>query len=381
MKACGIIAEYNPFHNGHAYLLKAARAQSGADALVVVMSGNYVQRGEPAIVDKWHRARTALQHGADLVIELPFIVAGQPADRFAAGALQLLEALGCETLAFGVEKTANDFQTLLAKISSDLVLPQFEVDYTKTYATQWNDFIEAQIGHRIEQPNQLLALSYALANRELKSPLKMLPIERIGVAHDAVQSSDQFASASTIRRLLLSNQLDQAQRFVPYGLNELGQRWMSWSDFWPYLHYFLNVSSPDCLSSIYQMSEGLEYRFWEQNLQSTSFDDFLKRVKSKRYTYSRLRRLALYTLLQTTATEMKLDSAALQPVRVLGFSSIGQAYLHDVRKTIAPQLITRVTAELGKRDGVLGTQVRVDRLIEQVTGVEQNFHQRVLMMT
>lgn len=380
MKACGVIAEYNPFHNGHAYQLAQARQKTGADAIVVVMSGNYVQRGEIAIADKWQRAQMALDHGADLVIELPFAVACQPADRFATGAMQILATLNCTYLAFGVEQDNFDYQQFVAQVAPKLQRQQFNIDYSKTYATQWNDFIEAELGQRITQPNQLLALSYALANSQLNQPLQFVPIERIGADHDALRTdNDQFASATAIRQLLLAGDLATAQQYVPYDLATLPQHWLSWADLWPLLHYQLAVNWPESLADIYQMSEGLEYRFWQQNQNSQDFTDFLQKIKSKRYTYARLRRLALYTLLNVRASEIEHAEQNLPQLRVLGFNQVGQAYLHQVRDQADVKALTKVTADLGKPDGELGLQVRVDRLVEQLTGHEQNFRQRVII--
>ena len=147
-QACGIIAEYNPFHRGHAYQLQQARQKSGAACLIVAMSGNYVQRGEPAIVDKWQRARLALDHGADIVVELPFAVSCQPADRFATGALAILAALGCDTLAFGTETPTFDYQDFVQRVWPQTQRQQFAVDYTKTYATQWNELLQQEMGDR-----------------------------------------------------------------------------------------------------------------------------------------------------------------------------------------------------------------------------------------
>src|SRR5699024_5908727 len=153
----------------------------------------------------------------------------------------------------------------------------------------------AELGQRINQPNQLLALSYALANSQLAEPLTFVPIERIGAEHDALQTtSEKFASATAIRQLLLAGDLTTAQQYLPADLTKLSHHWLSWSDLWPLLHYQLTVNWPASLVDIYQMSEGLEYRFWQQNQNSVSFADFLQKVKSKRYTYARLRRLALY---------------------------------------------------------------------------------------
>ncbi|WP_225419656.1 nucleotidyltransferase [Lapidilactobacillus wuchangensis] len=381
MQACGIIAEYNPFHRGHQYQLQQAREKSQADCLIVVMSGNFVQRGEPAIVDKWQRVKQALTYGADLVIELPFALACQPADLFAQGSLAILAALQCQSLAFGTEDANFDYQQFVQKLLPQLDQQQFTVDYQKTYATQWNDFLTTVMGERVTAPNQLLALSYALANAHLATPLKLLPIQRQGADHDQLQvdSAATSASASAIRQLLLQQSPTEIQPFIPYPVAELQPPYVEMAQLWPYLHFRLNTTWPTELASVYQMSEGLEYRFSEQNQVSTSWADFLQRVKSKRYTYARLRRLALYTALNITVADIVQAQSFGPQLRVLGFNQVGQAYLHQQRSQLPVPLLTKVDAKTGAAKGQLGLQVRVDRFYQQLSGREQNFTRRVIM--
>lgn len=378
LKACGIVAEYNPFHYGHAYQLREARQQSQADCLIVAMSGNFVQRGEPALIDKWQRARMALTNGADLVVEMPFSVSCQPADKFAQGALRILQAFGCHDLAFGTEDAQFDYAALAKKIEPYLQNSRFKVDYRKTYATQWNEFLQQIIHQEIKQPNQLLGLSYALANTALMQPLHLIPIQRQQVAHDGQTTSTHFASAAQIRQWIHVGDLKTAQDYVPYRLTpDLGP-FIAVERLWPFLHYRLMTSWPQELNSIYQMSEGLEYRFRKKNQTSISWHDFLRQVKSKRYTYARLRRLALYTVLNVRKTDILRDFQATPPLHILGFTAKGQAYLHQRRQvqTITP--ITKVTAKLGAPKGPLGFQVRLDQTYAQLNGQEQNFKRQVL---
>lgn len=142
MRITGIIAEYNPLHNGHRYQLQQARAASHADLVIVCMSGNYVQRGEPAILDKWTRAQLALSNGADMVVELPFASAVQPADRFADGAVKLLAALGCQTLAFGSEYPTFDYQQVGQQILALKAKSQTFIDYQKLMRRSSMSFIK-----------------------------------------------------------------------------------------------------------------------------------------------------------------------------------------------------------------------------------------------
>ena len=132
LTACGIIAEYNPFHKGHRYQMQQARQQSGADVIVVCLSGNFVERGGPSLINKWQKTQLALANGADLVVELPTAYAVEPADRFAQGAVKLVAALGCQTLAFGSEEVGFDYQTMGHRLNQVMNDHTFFVDYQKT---------------------------------------------------------------------------------------------------------------------------------------------------------------------------------------------------------------------------------------------------------
>ncbi|KRN29728.1 hypothetical protein IV38_GL000616 [Lactobacillus selangorensis] len=375
LTACGIIAEYNPFHNGHLYQLQTARKQSHADVMVALISGNYVERGEPAIVDKWQRAQLALRAGADLVIELPFADAVEPADRFATGAVRLLAALGCQSLAFGSEEPDADYAQLGQELAALPDLHAAFTDYTQTYATQLNQYYQEKLHLNISHANHLLGLSYATANARLQQPLQLIAVPRVGSAHDQAGAHDQFASASAIRTKLLAGDLAGLAAVVPpstWQFLQVHSDWLTWDQLFPFLKYRIQSASLAELRRIYQMSEGLEYRFQQQIGASQTFAAFLKALKTKRYTYARLRRLCLYTLLNVTTSEMK--QAYDQPyLQVLGFNQAGQAYLHQIKKTVTVPLVTRVDAKMGRADGLLGLEVRVDTLIQQLTGVPQDY--------
>ncbi|RVU70004.1 MULTISPECIES: nucleotidyltransferase [Lactobacillus] len=379
MSVVGIIAEYNPFHSGHEFLLNQARLVAGKDPIIVLMSGNYVQRGEIAIMDKWSRAKAALKSGADLVLEVPFSTTVEPADLFALGNIEALKKLGAETLVFGVEDANLNFAYLGKKIAE---IPPNHMDfrdYSQTYSTQYNQMVANEVGYEVNQPNAILGLAYAVANHNLGSPLSLHPINRIGAGHDdLLNRNGMVQSASAIRNLLQHGE-NKAQLKAWLPKEEAAalakqELYPSWNTLFPFLKYRLESESITDLRQIYQMSEGLEYKMKQEIHQARDFAEFLQHVKSKRYTYSRLRRLSLYALLNVTQEDM-LASFNHESLTVLGFSKTGRQYLKDHRKDFAIELVSKVDKRNSKQ-GSLGLQVRVDRLFEQIMHVDQNFGQR-----
>ncbi|AEG39953.1 nucleotidyltransferase [Lactobacillus kefiranofaciens] len=381
MSVVGIIAEFNPFHSGHEFLLNQARLIAGNDPIVVLTSGNYVQRGEMAIMSKWNRAKAALQSGADLVFETPFSTTVEPADLFSLGNIEQLAKLGVTDLVFGVEDANLNFTYLGSKIAE---IPQNHMnfkDYSQTYSTQYNQMVAREVGHEINQPNAILGLAYAVANHNLGSPLSLHPVHRIGAGHDdLLQRSGVVQSASAIRNLLLHNEnTDNLKYWMPKSeAVELAKQevYPNWNLLFPFLKYRLESSSIEDLHQIYQMSEGLEYKMKEGIHLARDFTEFLRRIKSKRYTYSRLRRLSLYTLLNITQADM-IASFNEESLLLLGFSKIGRKFLKDNRKNSQTKIISKVDKRSAK-SGSLALQVRVDRLFEQIMGVDQNFGRRPL---
>lgn len=180
MRSVGMIAEFNPLHNGHVHALSLARQQAHADVVVVVMSGNYVQRGEPAIVDKWTRTDMALHAGADVVVELPVNFAVQAGQQFAEGGIDLLKGLRVDTIAFGTENPELDFNAIAAKrIAAEASGSGDFADYTQTYASQLAEFYAHEVGMKLTAPNTMLALAYAEANLRAGKPMQLLPIRRV----------------------------------------------------------------------------------------------------------------------------------------------------------------------------------------------------------
>ncbi|MCH4170607.1 MAG: nucleotidyltransferase [Lactobacillus sp.] len=380
LNACGIIAEYNPLHNGHVYQLDRARALTNADVLVVVMSGNFVQRGEIALVDKWCRTQMALDAGADLVVELPFSAATQPADGFSAGAVRILADLGCDFLAFGTEMPNLNY----AKLGQAMLkLPRRQdifVDYTKTYATQLNELLQAELGVTLTQPNLLLAASYAKAVMAEPDPMTLLPILRIGANHDDPRTLGKYSSASHIRRVLQAG--GAIQDLVPYlpnssvmALASYPGPFLDWAACFSYLKYQINTMTLADLGQIYQVTEGLEYRIKKVINQSQTFAEFLQRLKTKRYTNARLQRVCLNVLLKVTKTQMAQSQLFIHP---LGFNERGRQFLHQSKQSRTLPLVTKPDAKNTAEAGLFYLQSRVDRFMAQLSGRPQNFRREPL---
>ena len=348
MKACGIIAEYNPFHKGHHYQIEQIRKETDADVIVVAMSGNFVQRGEPAIENKWHRAKMALENGADLILELPTLSSTQATDWFAAGGVGILHAAKCQEIAFGVEDIRIDYQvafeewnTLQKQMKEYVTNDEMK---SLTYANRLSLIAKESFGENsplyrlMQQPNQQLGFAYVKEILSRNLPMDYLTIERKGNGHlDAKIQDEQFASGTALRKQLLKPERNpKLYAQLPY-LEEVSSNEYrnNWEQYWLLLKYQLERSSVEELRTIYQMDEGMEYRFKKCLPQANSFDEFIQLLKNKRWTWARLQRLCIYLLLGITKEHVKQHFESIREpkeVTVLGFSETGREYLKFLRE-------------------------------------------------
>ena len=348
MKACGIIAEYNPFHKGHHYQIEQIRKQTDADVIVVAMSGNFVQRGEPAIENKWHRAKMALENGADFILELPTLSSAQATDWFAAGGVGILHAAKCQEIAFGVEDTRIDYQVAFEEWNS--LQRQMKEHVTNvemkslTYANRLSLISKENFGENsplyrlMQQPNQQLGFAYVKEILSYNLPMEFITIERMGNGHlDEKIQEGQFASGTALRKQLLKvDRNHQLFSQLPY-LKEVSSNEYrnGWEQYWTLLKYQIERSSLQELRTIYQMDEGMEYRFKKCLPQANSFYEFIQLLKNKRWTWARLQRLCIYVLLGITEEQVKQHFESIREpkeVTVLGFTKIGREYLKTLRE-------------------------------------------------
>ena len=347
----GIIAEYNPFHAGHAYQIAQIKKVIGAE-VVAVMSGSFTQRGEPAILDKWTRARLAIMGGVDLVLELPFVSAVRSAQDFARGGVRLLERLGViDTLAFGAELA--DLSTL-KRAAAAFAEESFAEELRRlmsqgtSYAAAVTKILSAVTrldeGH-LRQPNTILAIEYLRALPEKISPLL---IERVGAAYDDLTLRERFSSASAIRAAVnqpsqpwdkISAQVSAETLNALRTAEPVDEKFL----FRPIIAKLL-TARVDELRKVYGMTEGLEFRLLNA-ASAKNFRELVTALIGRRYTASRIRRLLLYFLLNvTTETLAELDATTC--ARVLAFNERGRALL---RRITAP-IVTKLTKHLNRRD-------------------------------
>lgn len=352
MKAVGIVVEYNPFHNGHLYHVKMARSMTDADVVIAVMSGYFLQRGEPAIVPKWERAKMALLNGVDLVVELPYVYSTQKAELFAKGAVTILAALGAEYINFGSE--SGNIDAFLALVEAiDRHRAEYEryvkeqikkgVSYPRAAAEAFKRLDLANNVVRLDQPNNILGYHYVRAIKEGGFPMTATTtLRKQAHFHEETLPNASIASATSIRKAIMNEEEpSKLRRVMPepslHILNEYMKNYSlfhTWERYFPFLQYKVLSSSPEALRRIYECEEGLEYRVFETMKNASTFHEWMTLLKTKRYTWTRLQRLAVHILTNTTKEEMEtaLSVKPLPAVRLLGMTSRGQQYLRETRK-------------------------------------------------
>ena len=380
MPVIGIIAEFNPFHNGHLYLLDQIKQKFKQATIVVAMSGNFLERGEPACVDKWTRAKQACLAGIDLVVELPVSYCIQPADRFALGAVKLLKELDVDYLCFGAEHADYDFADLARQVLD--VHGNFQ-KFNESYAAAYQRAVTEKVGHSIDQPNDLLGLAYARACLQTKSLIKPVAIQRLGAEHhdQVLKPGQKIASATAIRKAW-KNSDQRVAAYLPAFCWQLLQDCLplSWDDFWPLLRYQILASTPEQLRANYDLAEGLEYRLKQQleRLPLTAdFEEWLKAVKTKRYTYTHLSRVAATVLLQLSHQEV-FNQFARPYLRPLAFNLRGQKLLHKVKKQTELPIIAKVGQEEVKK--ILPVDYKAGKIYELACKKPQDLKRHPLIL-
>ena len=327
MIVSGIIAEFNPFHKGHAYLLNQAEGLK-----IVAMSGNFVQRGEPAIIDKWARAQMALENGADLVVELPFLVSVQAADFFAQGAVDILASLGIDQLVFGTEerldyeRVARIYEEKQAQMEDFLTQLSPSLSYPQKTQLMWQEF--AGLDFSGKTPNHILALAYAKA--VAGKNIKLKPIKRQGAGFHSLALDRDFASATALRQQI--DQFDFLEKFSPAAQLIYSSPKVTWQDYFPLLRYQI-ISQLD-LTATYQVNQELAVRLKEAIKKAKNIEDLVDMVATKRYTKARVRRILTYILVQARQASLP------QSIHILGFSPQGQEYLSKMKSQL--DLVSRI---------------------------------------
>jgi len=353
-KISAVICELNPLHMGHRALFRQAKRVS--EGVVCILSGNFVQRGEPAVLDKWARCRLALENGADLVLELPLPWACAGAERFAAGGVRLAAALGnVDFLIFGSE---NPDISAIRKIAEALLSPEFSArlaafpDGGETFARRREAVLADMLGPEVlpflRSPNSILGIEYTKALLRESAPITPLAFPRLGAGHDQTAETGEFRSAGELRELLRAGrELDGlAPESTVSLLRELKTQGKCPADIrYAERAVLCKLRSMDAaaLAALPDVSEGLENRLYNAARQARSLEEFYALAKSKRYTHARLRRLALYAFLGVTKALPDFPPY----LRVLGMNSVGAHIIREAGSAIPPAFRPADVKKLG----------------------------------
>lgn len=346
----GIVAEFNPFHKGHKYIVDVLK-NNGENTVTAVMSESFVQRGECACASPDVRTRMAIECGVDLVLSLPVPYATASAERFARGGIGVLGALGCiDALGFGSE--SGDTETLkkcAEAITSEEFSPLLEnrlsegLSYPTARQRALRDMYGDSFAEALSSPNDILGVEYIKAIDSFGFPITPVPVKRVGSAHDSSEISDGICSASAIRDFIKKSEeyesfmMPEAAKIMTEAVSALKAP-ADFSRLETALMYKLRTMSVEDFKSIPDVSEGLEYRFSEAVRTSVTVNAILEKVKTKRYTHSRLRRILLCALLGITKEDA---DAPLPYIRVLGFNKKGAEVLKQAKATAALPIVTK----------------------------------------
>ncbi len=376
LKSTGIIVEYNPFHNGHLHHLRETRRMTGAECIIAVMSGYFMQRGEPALVSKWTRAEMAVLSGADLVVELPYAFAVQPAEKFAAGGIAILDALQCKSFCFGsesgdIEAFRQAAAVLLENEAAFNASVKREVKKGISYpAALSNSFQKLAPGDStldLSSPNNILGFHYMLAAARQNPAMEAFTVQRKAAGHHDVAITGEIASASATRKTILQTEdLHAARPVLPEPAFHVLSRhrnnnghFLHWALYWPFLHYRLLSSSEEELRAIYEVEEGIEYRLKKAAASANSFPDFMEKVKTKRYTWTRLQRICTHLLTNAKKAEIKKHAAKPSYIRLLAMNETGRRYLNSVKKTVPVPIISKFSLQTAP---LLAPDIRAARI-------------------
>lgn len=337
MNIIGIICEYNPFHNGHIYHLKKIKEIFPDSLIILVMSGNFTQRGIPSVMDKWEKTEIALEYGVDLVVELPFVFATQSADIFAHGAISILKEMNAEYLVFGSETNNIDYLIHLANIS---LYDQNYQDKVKLFLNEGYNYPTALTMAfdkkiNIKEPNDLLAISYIKEILRQNTNIKPISIQRTNSFHEK-QIHQTISSATSIRYALKTAQdFSKAVPTVVY--TKLGKHFSDHEAYFSYLKYKI-ISQKDL--SVYQtVDEGIENRIKKVILEANNWEELVYKIKSKRYTYNKVNRMLIHILCNFTKEEAN-KMKDIEYIRILGFNQLGRNYLNKIKKKMKIPIIS-----------------------------------------
>lgn len=345
----GIVAEFNPFHNGHKYLIDSLR--SDGDTVTAVMSGSFVQRGECACISSYERARMALENGVDLVLSLPVQYSTATAEKFAYGGIKTLLSLGViDSVGFGSEygdelMLYKCAEALLSEEFSEYVNKYLETgdSFPKARQKAVSDMLDVEAGEVLGTPNNILGVEYIKSIISEGYDVGIKTVSRKGASHDSKEYSENICSASMLREMLKTDSdvssyvPDATAKILKEAISE-GKAPADYGRLEGAILYKLRTMSLEEIAALPDVSEGLEYRIYEAVRSSVCLEDILEKIKTRRYTHSRLRRIILCAFLGIARSDVQMS---VPYVRVLGFNSKGAALLKEAKAKATLPVITK----------------------------------------
>ncbi|MEW8955050.1 nucleotidyltransferase [Clostridium sp.] len=366
MKISAIISEYNPFHSGHLYHIKKTKSLTEDSKLIVLMSGNFTQRGIPSMIDKWNRAKIAVLNGADLVLELPTLFSLSSAEFFAKGAVSILNGLNSiDYLSFGSEWGDINNITLISEILSNEPLKYKSLlkgylnkglPFTTSRNLALKDYLKENsmssntIDNIISSPNNILAIEYCKSLIKLNSNIKPLTIERIGGGYNDSSLNPVFSSATSIRDHLrhnkdlnpLKSHMPKASYDILSTLKDNNYDFVFEEKIFPFIKYKL-LCNKNNLSLIPEASEGLDNKILKELINSSSLNELILKIKSKRYTYTRISRiLCQYFVGIENYDILSLRESYPDYIRPLAFNENGIKILKNIKLNSETKILSRV---------------------------------------
>lgn len=353
-KVVGIVAEYNPLHNGHAYHIKMSKELTGAKYAIAVIGGNFTQRGEASVISKWEKTKMALYAGADLVIELPCIYSISSAENFADGAIKLLDSLGIvDYLSFGMENDnleeldyiANilfeedeEYKKLLkSELNSGISYPKARQNAIENYVKNKDNQDNYDIASILSSPNNILGIEYLKALKRHSSKIKPIGIKREKVSYNSSDVIDNFASGTGIRNLIKEGKLENVSKVMPEESCKIlfdninnGTYINDFEQFSKVIIYKLRNMSAKEIANLPEVSEGLENLIKEASNNTNKLSELIDSIKSKRYTQTRIQRILLYVLLGISKQDAQMSRNIVPYIRVLGYTKNGRDLLHKL---------------------------------------------------
>ena len=348
-RVLGIIAEYNPFHNGHLYHIAKTKQETNAQYIIAVISGNFVQRGNTSLINKWTKARMALLNGVDLVIELPTVYSISSAENFAEGAIKIFNSLGVvDTISFGME--TSDISTLNNIANVLYSEPKEYITMLAHELKKGNSFPKARenalmmylndikrYANVLSGANNILGIEYLKAMKKTKSTITPIGIKREKVLYHDKYIVDEFASATAIRKMLMTKELNDIRKVMPRNSYLLlgeelkkGHYVIELSRFEKEIIYQLRKMTVEEIAKLPDVTEGLENSIKNAADSCNTIEELINMVKTKRFTQTRIQRILLYALLEIDKKQMETSRKITPYVRVLGFNNKGKELISEM---------------------------------------------------